>query len=79
MSLSKFGCQKRQSTRKMEKSFVRHVGKSPELFMVEKLWALLLLEEDFNTLCKINVNGRHVSSLEDLSTMPKDIIGDIRS
>ena len=41
--------------------------------------ALLLLEEDFNGLHKINFNGRLTPSLEASSSMPQEIIGGRRS
>ena len=49
--------------------------KAPGNFTVKKLRALLLLEADFNTLHKINFNGRLMRYLEASSTIPQEIIG----
>ena len=49
--------------------------KNPVKFLVEKLWALLLLEADFNALHKINFNDRLMPSLELSSAILHEIIG----
>ena len=53
--------------------------KPPGNFFVEKLLALLLLETDFNALCKINFNGRLMPTLEISSSIYQEIIGGHRS
>ena len=52
--------------------------KAPGNYTVEKLRVLLLLEEDFNVLHKINFNGRLMPSLEASLSMPQEIIGSRR-
>ena len=53
--------------------------KAPGNFLVEKFRELLLLEAYFNTLHKINFNGRLRSSLEASSAISQKIIGSRRS
>ena len=53
--------------------------KYPGNFTVEKLRAMLFLEEDFNALHKINFNGRLMPSLEALSAFLQETIGGITS
>ena len=49
--------------------------KSPDNINVEKLRVILLLEVDFNTLHKIVFNIRLVLKLEEIQSIPCEIIG----
>ena len=52
---------------------------SPGNFILEILYALLMLEDFFNALDKINFNSKLMPALEALSSTPQEIIGMIRS
>ena len=43
---------------------------------VQKLWAILLLEVDFNTMHKIIFNNRLMPNIEAINTIPMEVIGD---
>ena len=46
---------------------------------VQKLWAILLLEEDFNTIYKIIFNSRFIPSIEAANAILMEVIGGRRS
>ena len=63
----------------MEKGLYIMLEQAPEIFLVEKLRALLLLEADANALHKINFNGRLMNALDTSSAIPQEIIRGRRS
>ena len=46
---------------------------------VQKLWAILLLEADFNAMHKIMFNNRLMPNIEAMNAIPMEVIGGRRS
>ena len=53
--------------------------KAEGIIDVIKLWAILLLEADFNTTHKIIFNNRLIPTLEEINIIPREVIGGRRS
>jgi len=53
--------------------------KSPGKISVSKLYAILLLEADFNAINKIAFNTRLLPVIEKSKSIPKELVGGCRS
>ena len=77
MYLSKFIRQNGITLERWKRVVSVMLEKAPVNFVVEKIRALLLIEENYNALHKITFKGRLLPSLEVLSSTPKDIMGGV--